>query len=179
MEIYTPTEPYQIKSGRHINQYLEVLMFQDYSFVAYLLHYMKTKSHPDSIKNSCQMHLEWLLVQGENRPVTMPCPVCHQEPITHFSVVSSRDSGYSMSTEYSACDDTHCRGRVTIGVDNRTHLIEWIPVKFSKILLSSKEGYQENFIKMIKTACGIDKGNMTHQRAFAFFTQPAQTTQPA
>jgi len=176
---YKPTEPYQFKSCKHADQYMEILMFQNYSFLVWYLNFLKTNSSPDSIKSRLQIHLEWLIAQGENRPVTMLCPTCHQELITHFSIVSGH-SGCSMSAGYSSCDDEYCKSKISAGLDTSTHILIWSPIKFSEIIKFRYKGEQNQFADMIKTACGIDREkNMTHQRAFEFFTQPARTTQPA
>ena len=72
MTIYQPNGSYVIKSGKRKGKVLELLMFNDYLFLVWMLQKLNKASKGG--KNELHLHLEWLIQKGENRQVKMICP---------------------------------------------------------------------------------------------------------
>ena len=163
-----PLEPYQIGSGKRIGKYLEILMFQDYRYLHWHLLKIQQEMHSGSTKNRYHEHLEWLVAQGESRVSKKLCPICNQQPITQFSVLGSDQYGYSMSVEFSSCDDDNCRNRVKAMCPGK--LPVWLPARFSRILHFTFKSDQKLFVQLLRQVFRLPK-RLEANHAFQFFNE--------
>ena len=176
---YQPVSPFRIQTGKRAGKNLEVLMFQPsgYDFLWWWLGEHNAKLTQNSRKNALHRRLEWLLAQGENRPVPKLCPMCKQEPIAFISVVGYAEAGYSMGPEYACCTELECRRRLEAipWADTPYFLIK---PRFSFILWFENKVGREQFVRLLRQIFKLPS-RITAQVAFEFFTKPPEINRPA
>ncbi|MBU4348352.1 hypothetical protein KJ671_02550 [Patescibacteria group bacterium] len=120
-EKYIPSGPYIFKTGKRKGKSLEELMFENYSWLDYMLKNMNSNLKEFSKLNSFHLHLRWLMARGEDRVSTQSCFCCLSKRVEFFAY-SYREKKY-----FTACEDVICRGKILAKANSR-------PLKFSSIL---------------------------------------------
>jgi hypothetical protein len=159
---YCPVGPYVFQSGKKEGKAAEQLMFEDYSFLRFLLRKAEEGSGGSGKKNKMHQHLEWLLARGEDRKVEKLCPHCRQSPIRYISVMGGDTYGYSMGAGFTCCENQQCKERL---ITDRMPI--FLPVKFSASLQFRNKSDQKQFLRLLKNIFGI--GKLTKEKAFDFF----------
>ncbi len=161
---YDPSQWYVIQSGKRKGEALELLMFKDYHFLCW---FKENKLKGGKNKNKLQLHLEWLLRQGETRQTKMLCPFCKSEPVKYFSVAYSFND-FSVGSGYTCCRKKECieslRG---MAMGKPVTLLEF---KFSNLRRFNKTDARTRISELYRKAFGLDKP-LTRKRAFQFFKE--------
>lgn len=139
-------------------------MFQNYSFLNWLMKKIR-ESQQSNNKNELHQHLEWLLFQGENRPVGTLCPQCGSRPIKWISILGG-GYGYSMDLYFTCCESKECRDRLRAWADNRNTFLE---IKFSRILQFDNKQNRKQFAELLRAIFKAPK-RLTPDWTFQFFS---------
>lgn len=167
MVLYKPDGPYVIQSGKRKGEALELLMFRNYGFLVWWFKELNKKMKSDK-KNRLHKYLEWLLQQGENRPIQKLCRFCQKRLIAYLSVLGDDIGGYSMGIYYSCCGDENCKKQlVSLALEK---FPMFLPIKFSSILTFRRKSDQKQFANLLKEVFQINKGKLTRDKAFQFFS---------
>lgn len=159
---YQPSGPYVFQSGKHAGQCLEVLMFQDYGLLRWLLRQMG--GHPEGKKNELHLHLEWLLGRGESVQPKMTCPQCRELPVQFFSV---RYSGYSGRDFSVGVLYTYCKECVK-SVDTAGEPIQILPFHFSSLSQFHSGSSQKQVAGLFRQVFNLTN-RLSRKEAFEFF----------
>ncbi len=164
---YNPTGPYTIQGGKREGKALELLMFEDYPFLCWFLHQLNSRVRKE--KNKLHQHLEWLIGQGENRPLLeRKCQYCGQRPITLFSILGTEEFGYSMGLCYTCCSDPLCMEVLQDEVAGKA--VMFLSPCFSNILSFHHKSDQRQFARLLRSFYGLPQ-RLTRQCAFEFFSK--------
>ena len=167
---YDPKEPYVIQSGKRKGKALEVLMFNDYSFLRWHFSKIEKRYSSDKGRNDYHRHLIWLLKRGENRQPKMTCPVCGEDKVSHFSVRFSRGTRrFSIGSRYTCCKSTSCQKMIRAGTfgDN----VYFYEPKFSNVVKITKmKGEQKRITDLYRQIFNLE-GRLTREKAFQFFKE--------
>lgn len=167
---YEPSEPYVIQSGKREGKVLELLMFNDYSFLRWHLGKIRQK-HSGGAKNRYHRHLEWLMDKGESREPKMKCPICGQRAVKYFSVRFSRGTRrFSISPRYTCCKDSDCQDMLRAGAfgDN----LQYFRPLFSNITRITKfKVEQKRIADLYKEIFNLSTKRLTRKAAFKFFKE--------
>ncbi len=164
MSNYIPNGPYVFKSGKRKDQVLEILMFHDYSFVSWLYKRIK-KEFGGNRKNQLHLHLDWLILQGENRKTIAYCPVCRKNNLEYFFVRNSFE-GSSIGIQYSSCKNQDCINEI-IEMGKEIHPSRY-PFKFSSMAGFRRKEERKIVSEMFKKAF-LPPGKLSRQKAFNLF----------
>jgi hypothetical protein len=172
----TPPRPYVFKSGKRKGKAAEVLMFQDYSFLHWMLR--KLNSENPNRRNNLHEHLEWLFKAGENRSTKKICPHCQAKKVEFFSVRRSfyaRD--FSIGLEYTCCANSDCMDKLRAWSAEKEP--EFLPFKWSALNDFEYKGDIERVInRLFKPVFGLPK-RMTRKTAFDFFSEEVTELRPS
>lgn len=163
-----PSGPRVLKSGDYEGQALEVLMFNEYSHLVFIKKMMDKNLIDGSSPSEFHKHLEWLLMQGENRVVLGVCLGCHTRPVTRFSVLGSELYGYSISSLYTCCDDKACEERIILLAAGKTPI--FLPVKFSSLMYFKYKHDRLQVVSFLKGLFNLPQ-RINRDIAFQFFSQ--------
>ena len=166
---YEPSEPYVIKSGKREGKVLELLMFNDYSFLRWHLGKIR-REYSGGKKKQYHKHLEWLMAKGENREPKMECPICGQKEVKYFSVRFSRGTNrFSISPRYTCCENSGCQEmlRAKAFGDN----LQFFKPKFSNITRITKFKVDQKRIADLYRQIFNLEGRLTREKAFQFFKE--------
>ena len=167
---YEPSEPYVIKSGKREGKVLELMMFNNYSFLRWQLGKIR-REYNGGRKNQYHKHLEWLLQRGENREAKIICPVCGEDKVSHFSVRFSRGTRrFSISPRYTCCEKKECREMLRAGAfgDN----LQFFKPKFSNVTRITKYKIEQKRItELYKQIFDLSTKRLTRKAAFEFFNE--------
>jgi hypothetical protein len=168
VKAYEPEGPYIIKSGKREGKSLEVLMFNDYSFLRWHLSKIRKARKGNQPMNDYQKHLEWLMIQAESRTPEMMCPICGNRKVKYFSVRYSRGTRrFSVSSNFTVCDSKECQNRIKAGAFGDP--IQFLRPKFSNIPKISKlKCEQKRITDLYREMFGLT-GRLTRSKAFEFF----------
>lgn len=161
---YHPEGPYVFQSGKKKGKAAEQVMFEDYGFLRYIFKKMKKEEKRGAVKNKLHLHLEWLLVRGEDREVKKMCPQCGQRPIQFISVQGSQRFGFSMGLPFTCCSRPECRSQM-----ERTKVPLYLTPAFSEAMSFRYKTDQRQFLKVLKEV--FEVGRLTKENAFNFFAK--------
>lgn len=165
---YQPTEPYVIKSGKRKGKSLEVLMFNDYSFLRWHLSKIRKERKGNQPMNEYQRHLEWLMIQGESRQPEMVCPICGTRKVKYFSVRYSKGTKrFSIGLNYTVCDRKKCQEMLKGAAFGNP--IQLLKPKFSNITKISRLRCEQKRITNLYREIFNLQGRLTKKKAFEFF----------
>lgn len=168
-EPYKPSGPYVIQSGPRMGQVLELLMFNNYPFLRWLLNKIEKEDRGKNRENRLHQHLRWLIAHGEDRPVPTVCPHCCQNPVAKIALSGSRKDGYSRDSfrlrVHTSCAD--CRRELHVfPAGNRQTILD---LKFSTIVWRGfRQHDREQFVQFLKEIFQLPL-DLNRQRAFEFF----------
>jgi len=165
--VYQPTGPYVIKAGKHVGKVLELLMFEDYGWLRWMLQLLNEKSKGE--KNELHLHLEWLLARGEDRQPIMLCPHCSQRLVECFSVLYSHGGDFLIGKDFVSC--RQCVDRVKDMAIGRQPQI--LPLRFSVMNHFRSNTDRRRVAGLFRTVFGLPD-RLSKQEAFRFFN----TTEP-
>lgn len=166
--IWRPSVPYIIQSGKRKGKALELLMFDDYSFLVWWHRVMKQNVRRNGgQKNEAHKHLEWLFERGENRVATHFCPRCRQQAVAFISVVQSCSGEVSIGQLWTCCDSEVCMKIVASEAFDKPQY--FIPLKFSSMNKFASRYYQRQVAGLLRWAFDLPD-RLTRQRAFDFFS---------
>ena len=164
MDGYCPAGPYVIRSGERVGEKLELLMFSDYSFLCWLIRFIRLKEKHLKKRNSLHLHLEWLMERGENRRPVMLCPYCHKRPVRYFAVLFGQtNSEISVGYPFTSCEQEGCIKKL----GEPTFVL---PFRFSSMrpLYVRTKRNQKKVAELFKGVFGLPK-HLTAKAAFNFF----------
>lgn len=162
---YVPENPYVIQSGKRAGKCLELLMFEDYSFISWQRKRCDEGCTNPAKMNKLHKHLVWLMTQGNMRKSKRICPQCGKNPITHFSVMRSK-YGVSVSTNYVCCDNDNCKEKLKGLAFEKTPDI--LPFKFWVLNYFSSKTDQKMISNLFRKVLGLEE-RLTREKAFEFF----------
>jgi len=164
LTIYQPIGPYRIKSGKRKGKVLELLMFNDYSFLLWM--FQKLERVSKGGKNELHLHLEWLIKKGETRQPKITCPQCGKRPVRYFSVVYERGGDFSIGPYYTCCEDPKCIYELRAQALDKSP--QFLPFYFSVIKNFQLKFDQKRIANLFLEVFELPKP-LTRKIAFKFF----------
>ena len=161
-EKYVPNGPYILKNGKRKGKSLEELMFENYSWLDFMLKNMNFNLKEFSKLNNLHLHLRWLMARGEDRKTNQVCPHCGVGHVKFFAY------SYKEKNFFMACDKIICRGEILAKASSH-------PLKFSSVLdfNSPSRPYVLYFLKKIFL---LDHKDLTAEKLFNFFSAQNPST---
>jgi hypothetical protein len=163
LEIYTPDGCYEIKNGKNQGKVLERMMFQNYSWILWMLSFIRKKGDPDRDKNTFERHLEEILKKGENRETVAICPQCKKNVVSYLSVIRS-PYGVSAGPGFTCCHDEKCINELR---NMAMKDPEFLPFRFSILKTFSNRSDQKIIANVLKWGFGLEK--LTKKDLFNLF----------
>jgi hypothetical protein len=163
LEIYEATDCYEIKEGKNKGKVLERLMFQNYSWLLWMLSFIRKKGNPGRNKNTLEKHLEELIKRGENRETIALCPQCREREVKYLSVIRS-PYGVSAGIGFTCCDDEGCIRKIE-GMAMKDP--EFLPFRFSIIRTFGSRSDQKIIANVLKW--GFELRKLTKKELFTLF----------
>ncbi len=164
--LYIPTDPYVFKSGKREGKCLELLMFEDYQFLHWL--YNTNIKGKGVSKNQLELHLEWLLMRGENRQTAMKCPQCNANHYVSFFSVRYSYNDFSIGPQFTSCSNKSCVESLKALSLEKTPAI--LPIKFSSILTFKLKIDRKRVTNLFRHCFGLPRP-LKKDVAFRFFTK--------
>jgi hypothetical protein len=163
---YQPTGPYIFQSGKHVGQSAELLMFDDYGTLRWMLSKMESAG---GRQNVLHQHLAWLMQRGENRQTKMICPRCGTRPVQLFSVrYSYGGRDFSIGSTYTCCKMEVCRQALySMSAEN---LPTFMSFRFSRLMNFGLRSDRLRVAEIFKEAFDLPKP-LTRDAVFQFFNQ--------
>ncbi len=161
--MYKPNSCWRVKSGKKKGKLLEGLMFDNYTWVRYMLDLLNAKLKEGSEKNNFHLRLEALLKRGEELEAVALCPQCEQRKVKYMSVLTST-SGMSAYPVFTCCENTECVDRLKW---QATREPQFYPLKFSVIKRFKNKTDQGMIANVLKWAFKIEK--LTEKELFKLF----------
>ncbi len=161
--MYKPNSCWRIKSGKKKGKLLEGLMFDNYTWLLWMLNFRNNRLGEGSRKDNFHLHLERLIQRGEEIKPSEICPQCDQRRVKYMSVLTST-SGMSAYPAFTCCDNTECVDKLRW---QATREPQFYPLKFSVIKRFGNRTDQGMISNVLKWSFEIEK--LTEKSLFELF----------
>jgi len=160
-----PDGPYVFKTGKRKGISVELLMFNDYGLILFLLSKIRREKKEGGQKNELEKHLEWIVARGEDRETEALCPHCRENKVKYFSVAYSFND-FSAAPYYTCCDNRKCIEKLegmTMGKAS------FFPFQFSVLKRFRSKADKKRISNIFKWAFGLE-APLRKEKLFKFFS---------
>ncbi|GEM_PF-5237487 len=154
---YRPSRPYIFKRREMKGLSMEKLAFLDYRRLMSMQKELCRTKNVANGKSPFELHLNWILTQGEKVDTEMLCPQCKQSKIRNF-MFTRRNGEPFVSLEYTACDDPNCIRSIKPSKNG----VKVLPFKLSTLGHFSDKEEKKRVVSLFKRAFGLEKLRKDH-----------------